>query len=94
MLSRISTTLFLVGAVLVAGAQAQSKDQVLQAYRTGIKKHSDFKTLHKFVIGDTGQQKWNRIEWYTNLVEAREAAKTQKRPLFIWAMNGDPLGCV
>lgn len=38
--------------------------------------------------------KWTGIPWETDLWEARRRAAAMNRPLFIWAMNGNPLGCV
>lgn len=37
---------------------------------------------------------WLEIDWKTDLWEARkEAAKTGK-PIYLWEMDGHPLGCV
>lgn len=36
---------------------------------------------------------WESIGWRTDLSEAREAAVKLRRPIFLWAMNGHPLGC-
>ena len=38
--------------------------------------------------------KWTGIPWETDLWEARLKAASVNRPMFIWAMNGNPLGCV
>ena len=38
--------------------------------------------------------RWTGIPWETDLWEARLKAAAVSRPLFIWAMNGNPLGCV
>ena len=73
---------------------AQSNEKVLQAWRSGIQTTEDFGLLHDFVIGDATSQDWQKIDWFSDLTEAREEARKQGRPLFIWAMNGDPLGCV
>ena len=39
------------------------------------------------------QQAWQKIAWRSDLGEARREAAGLGRPLFIWAMNGNPLGC-
>jgi hypothetical protein len=38
-------------------------------------------------------EKWRRIPWKVDLLEARSAALTERKPLFLWSMNGHPLGC-
>jgi hypothetical protein len=37
---------------------------------------------------------WATIPWQTDLWEARRLAAEQGKPIFLWAMNGNPLGCV
>ena len=57
-------------------------------------KFDDFKTIFDWLTETTGKEKWRKIRWRHDLWDARiESAKTGK-PIFIWAMNGDPLGCV
>lgn len=38
--------------------------------------------------------RWLDVPWRSALGPARREAEAAGRPLFIWAMNGDPLGCV
>lgn len=38
--------------------------------------------------------RWLEVGWRSDLEAARQEAERRGRPLFIWAMNGDPLGCV
>lgn len=40
------------------------------------------------------EDRYLRIPWRTNLMEARVEASAQRKPIFMWVMNGDPLGCV
>ena len=57
-------------------------------------KFDDFKTVFNWLTETSGKEKWRDIRWRHDLWDARiESAKTGK-PIFIWAMNGDPLGCV
>ena len=37
--------------------------------------------------------RWLQIPWMTGLLDARAKAVKEKKPLFMWAMNGHPLGC-
>jgi len=36
---------------------------------------------------------WRTIPWKISLLDAQRAAIAQKKPIFIWAMDGHPLGC-
>ncbi len=36
---------------------------------------------------------WLAIPWETNLTEARRKADAAGRPIFLWEMDGHPLGC-
>ena len=38
--------------------------------------------------------RWLEIPWETGLWAGRAKAKALQRPIFLWAMNGNPLGCV
>jgi hypothetical protein len=33
------------------------------------------------------------IDWIPDLLEAQKLALKQKKPMFIWSMDGNPLGC-
>ncbi len=37
---------------------------------------------------------WQTIDWRVDLLAARDEAIAAEKPLFLWAMNGHPLGCV
>ncbi|MSS72878.1 MAG: hypothetical protein EXS64_15500 [Candidatus Latescibacteria bacterium] len=39
------------------------------------------------------QERWAEIPWIGDLWEGRQQAAAQQKPMFIWAMNGHPLGC-
>jgi hypothetical protein len=36
---------------------------------------------------------WRRIPWRIELLAAQREAAQQNKPLFVWAMDGHPLGC-
>jgi hypothetical protein len=36
---------------------------------------------------------WRSIPWETDLIEAQHKAVETGKPLFVWAMDGHPLGC-
>ncbi|MDB2686279.1 hypothetical protein N9Y42_03640 [Mariniblastus sp.] len=79
-------------------ASSDSEPEVRAAYLRSISgekvKFDDFKTIFDWLTETSGKEKWRNIRWRHDLWDARiESAKTGK-PIFIWAMNGDPLGCV
>ena len=53
--------------------------------------HNEFQRLHKEL--QPGKEIWRTIPWQISLVEARNAAAKARKPIFIWAMDGHPLGC-
>lgn len=36
---------------------------------------------------------WRSIPWELDLLEAQRKAVEESKPIFIWAMDGHPLGC-
>lgn len=52
---------------------------------------TEFENLHREL--KPVQSAWKSIPWHLNLVTAQQAAIEQNKPLFIWAMDGHPLGC-
>jgi hypothetical protein len=45
------------------------------------------------VLPTPAEEKWLQIPWRTNLVAARAEAQQLGKPMFLWIMNGSPLGC-
>lgn len=39
------------------------------------------------------EQGWLQIPWETDLTAARRKAVAQNKPIFLWEMDGHPLGC-
>ena len=52
----------------------------------------EFKQLHAELSAEA-VEKWQTIPWKVDLLEARRAAIAAGKPLFLWSMNGHPLGC-
>lgn len=50
-----------------------------------------FLELHSSL--ETKNEKWKTIPWETDLLVAQEMAVKSKKPIFMWAMDGHPLGC-
>ena len=53
-----------------------------------------FSDLFEICRPRSNEERWTQINWIGELWEGRQMAARQKKPLFIWAMNGHPLGCV
>ncbi len=51
----------------------------------------EFQQLHTKL--QPGAATWRTIPWRTSLLDARRVAAQEEKPLFIWAMDGHPLGC-
>ena len=53
-----------------------------------------FRKLFDSIFPDTNEEKWRQTPWVPSIATGRQMAQERQRPLFLWAMNGDPLGCV
>ena len=53
---------------------------------------ADCRKLHEALKPPTAEL-WRDIPWKVSLVEAQNLAAKEKKPLFIWSMDGNPLGC-
>ena len=53
--------------------------------------HERFSELHAEL--QPGDEPWRTIPWKIDLLDAQRAAAKQRKPIFIWAMDGHPLGC-
>lgn len=40
-----------------------------------------------------GDEPWRTIPWNIDLLAAQKTAAEEHKPIFIWAMDGHPLGC-
>lgn len=54
---------------------------------------ASFDELHEFVRPSADEMRWSEIPWETDLWAARRKAAQVDKPLYLWAMNGNPLGC-
>ena len=55
---------------------------------------AEFSRLHAAIRPRPEEQRWREIPWEVDLWEARRRAAEENKPIFMWAMNGNPLGCV
>ena len=53
---------------------------------------SEFRSLQR-QLQPPADEPWRTIPWKITLIEAQRTAIQEKKPIFIWAMDGHPLGC-
>ena len=53
---------------------------------------AEFQKLHRELQSDP-KATWRTIPWKTSVLDAQAAAAREGKPIFIWAMDGHPLGC-
>ena len=51
---------------------------------------TDFTTLHAQLCK---KEKWETVPWKTDFYDAQAASIRDRKPIFIWAMDGQTLGC-
>jgi hypothetical protein len=54
---------------------------------------TEFRDLLAFVRPKPEELRWQSIPWQTDLRAARPIAQEAGKPIFLYAMNGNPLGC-
>lgn len=58
----------------------------------GVITKAEFQKLHTEIVPNK-RELWETIPWRIDLLAARTESYKQKKPIFLWAMNGHPLGC-
>lgn len=74
--------------------QIAEESSVMAAFEQNMQTDEQFQTVMRFILPDPDEAKWRKIPWTPDIWEGRIRAAQQEKPMFIWAMNGDPLGCV
>jgi hypothetical protein len=72
------------GAFALAGLVSESRGGELD--------ESEFRRLQR-ELRPKPDEAWRTIPWRINLLEAQRTAAQEGKPIFIWAMDGHPLGC-
>ena len=72
-------------ALMIAGlttgsAKAEDLDQ------------AEFERIHAELAPDDAAP-WRSIPWKVSLLDAQRIAAVEQKQIFIWAMDGHPLGC-
>jgi hypothetical protein len=91
-----------IGLMITAGAAAVLADGAPSCKLGGIDvppfsterlPDTQFKALHAAVAPSGPAERWAEIPWQTDLQAARQKAAREGKPLFMWIMDGHPLGC-
>lgn len=53
---------------------------------------AEFRRLHN-LLQPNPDELWRTIPWQTGVLDAQRMAAKAQKPIFIWAMDGHPLGC-
>jgi hypothetical protein len=53
----------------------------------------DLAELLTLIKPHPGEAKWAEIPWLTSLSQARQQAAAVGKPILLWEMDGNPLGC-
>jgi hypothetical protein len=53
---------------------------------------AEFEKLHR-ELQPPKDELWRSIPWQVSILEGREQAVREKKPLFVWVASGEPLGC-
>jgi hypothetical protein len=79
---------FTLSAIIGVAALAASNFNAHAAELTDAK----FTELHK-QLRPAKDEPWLTIPWRISLLDAQKVAAKEGKPIFIWAMDGHPLGC-
>ncbi len=53
----------------------------------------NYRDVLEYLQPSPGELRWQEIPWQTDLRAARCLAEAEHKPIFLWTMNGNPLGC-
>jgi hypothetical protein len=88
---RVLPAVFLTFAVLgleIANRTLNANDPELGSLTL-----EEFNKLHK-EVRPPKDEVWRTIPWKLSILESQRLAATEQKPIFLWAMAGNPLACV
>ena len=53
---------------------------------------SNFNEVRDFVIGDTAEPEYFKVDWKDNVLDGVVDARAQDKPILLWLFFGGPLG--
>ena len=54
---------------------------------------ADVMALHGVIVPRLEDEPWMQVPWLSDLWTARRRASEEGKPIFLWEMDGHPLGC-
>lgn len=85
-----------VATLLVATLLTEEPEASIVQDRKSWAKTAFERSIEKRVVDllpTAEEDRFLEIPWRTSLMQARVEASEQRKPMFMWVMNGDPLGC-
>ena len=73
------------------GVAADLHGAAVPSFQTASLPVEQWTKLHAGVLPP--KEKWTEIPWETDINAARKRAAREGKPLFMWIMDGHPLGC-
>ena len=83
--------LAMIGVAARTGAAAELDGTPVPSFEIASLPAEQWAKLHTGVFPPA--EKWTEIPWETDLTAARQRAAREGKPLFLWIMDGHPLGC-
>jgi hypothetical protein len=80
-----TTRAALVGALWLAGVAGVPAAEPIPP--------GQYDKLRERIKPADGEDAWAKVPWLTSLWEAREKAARLGKPILLWEMDGNPLGC-
>lgn len=84
MMTRIWAPGLFCGALALMAGSADARGSELT--------DAEFRRLHDELEPDPNEA-WRTIPWKISVLDAQRVAAREGKPIFIWAMDGHPLGC-
>jgi hypothetical protein len=75
----------------VCAPRAEEKPSVADERQAGLS-IAEFERIH-LELQPPKDELWRSIPWQVSIVEGRELAAKQRKPIFVWVASGEPLGC-
>jgi hypothetical protein len=93
----LSLAVVLLGSALAQhnfAMEPNDTKEALSAIKSKGLSTQQFKRLVQFIKPSTREDKWRETPWIPSIQDGRKMSVAKNKPIFLWAMNGDPLGCV
>ena len=84
---------FLAGMPAAMAQQEKPKVEVVHGIPLPLDlNEKTYAALRDYILPKPDELRWQQIPWRPTWAEAVAAAKKENRPIYVWAMNGHPLG--